>query len=519
MTQVILPITDTDNTIERMVAKSTLEQLIYIYSIPVTDIIYQERGSKSLTFQENIPGQALKLDTDDYLIVEYKRKFTDGTLDPTRHQIEFPFITKMPEINFFVSAIHAKVDLELNITLRTKSYNKIKGFLNNLHIKLLESQVGNYHDIIYSYILPESLIEYYDKVYKAQETVAPYGRTISEFMDIAIKHGGLIRTNQDFSKKDISISINNRRCAGFFESLPDDITSETEPPKHEVSFTYIIQFDEVTHLKVEYKNIIHNQRLDVSMFNPYSEKQYFNIPQTNNITLSDNLFLVTDRFYKYTDYYNIFYSNIDKWLPKPIANKTMSLLILNIQIDPLSLKSVINLNEIIDNRFPQSLIPLLIKYYQYLTVPYDFPLLIELYYDNIPSGLEIINIDQLLNITTINDLDLRKNYYLRISILTDWFMLSWDMLNLLRLNPNDLFMLLKILLPSLQMFDGVYKSNDPNIIFDALIQKAIYLSTLNGQIVTKKSLVNVINYINGTNLELPKYYNVGDSLLIARTVK
>ena len=73
MPKLVVPVSDTDSTVSRLIARSVIDQLMFSTEMPlIQDVLYVQRGGIAAMAQVNAPGEALKLDIENHLFVEYR---------------------------------------------------------------------------------------------------------------------------------------------------------------------------------------------------------------------------------------------------------------------------------------------------------------------------------------------------------------------------------------------------------------------------------------------------------------
>jgi len=443
MPMVTIPINDIDNTIVRPIIKSALAQLSYLTDMKINDITIVERGGGFKTSQIYRPQIPLKNMVDDYLVVSYKTTPHPTLQSTNKYFAEYLPIMAAPELGVNVIPLCFKTLLEMTVTFRSKSFGKIDGWLQNFrHLELTNNSTYE-HDLEFLYNIPSPIIEYIIEVYNCTERVAPYGRTMKQFIEKYFTKGIIIKTNASNDKFIAAINAKQCNCLGQFTTMPEEIVSERNPPHSEITFTYTIVIDLVHSLSLTLNKFIHNQVMDVEYLQQYSQKKNKDSLVEKPLVFSG----VLRKFLYHDDSFKLIANTTDGWVPTWLPAKTNTIFIIPIQLDPNDLTFIINLNDLSNGLLEQWMIDLLKKYFQYLCSVYGFPLCFELYYKGWETGMIKLTIDDLFNLRSILDLDLRLQYFLRLSVVSDWGLLNKVLLALLSKNPNDLLALIRILLP------------------------------------------------------------------------
>lgn len=500
MPRVTIPIDNTDATITRLVAKSVIDQILFLTDISVKDVIYNERGNIAATQQLADGNEPLKLDTEDYAFVNYEEKYTTGVIDSVKNKdITLP-IFSAPELGIRVAPLHARTDLILRIKLRTKSFNDLSKWLSQFRLMLATRSAANQHDIKYNYTLPIPLIGYLSNVYELTETVAPLGKTLTEFIEQHFTRGILVRHNLSDTERRLAINVNNIGCLGIYSDLPEIIETEKEPPVSEISFTYKLTYDKVTHVTIDYQEFVHNQRVSTEYLRSFIIRSPVTRQNNGDYDVQGKIIPLIEN-YNQLDINDVFFMPEDTWLPKTYTPETSIILMIPVQLDPNNLTAIFNLNEITDFRLPVDLLSILTLYFDRITDQYRFPILIELFSSGtLETPIPIVS-DNTLTLTSTANMDLKLRYYLRISIVNDLSQIDMDFL---RDDYLSLIYLLRLLDPTI---DTVDLNNTLTVLG-------------NGSYVTEKSLENVISNIKETNKlykiyhDLHRYYTVANNTII-----
>lgn len=444
MPRVIIPVDNTDVTITRQIATNIVGQLQFLTKLPDADIIFNSRSEQQITQQTTEDG-TLKLSSKESIIVNYLESYKEETIDPSRNSRSGVPIFSYPELGIYARPIHAKVDLELNIRLRSPSWNTLSNFLSGLRLELSRRAASNSHDLPYEYSLPEPLVGYTANVYDLTETVSPIGDTIQQFIDKHYTTGFMVRNNLSGTRKQAIVSVKNLRCLGRYTEIPKEITTEKEASVSEVAFTYTVSFDKVTHIALDYQEFIHNGRADTRHLRSFIDTLPA-IPIGTEQRLAEDEFLTDSTIVR-----DIHYLYEDRWIPEYPLRDTTAFLIVPIQLTPADLTDVLDLNLLNDPRLPTELLNIMARYNGRVTKQFQFPVHVEFYSVGESESSKIITCDGSLNISTNIPLDLRERHYLRFSLIEPIHLVS---LCFMLDNYVDLLYLLRLYDPTINTADS-----------------------------------------------------------------
>lgn len=491
MPKIVIPLENTDSTVTRLVAKSVIEALVYSTEMPeITDIIYIQRGGKSLSSQTNNNSEPLKLDVDNYIQVEYHEINTESYIDVSKYQDEFPAILSIPKVGVAVTPMHNRVDLEMTFTYKSKNYGDLTNWLNAFKRRLLNCEAAGYHDVLYNYSIPDGILAYINQVYQATERVAPYGITLKQFMQRYFAANGLmVRKNLSNSQQQLAINIKNTGCLGRFTQLPEVQETGREPPISTLTFTYTLTYDRVTALILEYQLYVHNQLLDLKLINPYYDiRPHFN-QHSGHLTVSQSVNMVTKDIYGIDNLSDPNIAAIDGWRPRSMYNNLVGKLITPIQLNPNALTEILDINDLVSLGMPQQLITFMLLFKIPIFQLYKWFVYVDLFEVND----KITKIPLLIepNTTMIKAgfaLDLRNRYYLRLSSNLDLTHIDWNAL----LNYYDLLFWL---------FGWLYPG--------------VSITALENGLLDMNSILEVISKLTGKDLQWNRHYSEQRSTLIS----
>lgn len=455
MPNTVFNIEDGFATISRFVSKAVLDQLIHFTSINDVEIIFNEPlgVGKNSASNTDPDAMALKLDAKDYLIVTCNERFDQAYVGALTTHEESLLVFKDSELGLLVKPITAWANIEFSIVYRSKSYNTLSTWLNRFQRNKLIREPFNYHNLTYNYTLPGVVVAYLYDCYQLTQNIAPPvpAQTLKEYYAMHYTKGLMARSNLNGVNNAIAINVAAKGNLGWFSSLPEDIRTETEKLYHEVEFTYNLQYDKVTDILLEYQMYIHNQRID-DIYIPYFKPEDDPIDTHHGMRAFSgfvNTVTEKDGYYKLS-IDDIFFDDMDTWLPTITTGGTTTMLMVPIQLDPLDLRLVLDLNDVPTTHYPVTAKDIIMYFWADVCKPYLSPFMIELYEVGktekpIPCSMDINGL-----ITSNVDLDLRKRHYIRISLLIDLSKLPISVLIFLSTRPGWLIFILHMIDPTIK---------------------------------------------------------------------
>ncbi len=446
MPRVVMNLHNQNLTITRPVVKSVISELLFMLEFsPIRDILYVARGRHAETKQVENSLEANKLSTDEYLEVEYEEKFIDEYRNPDQYQFEVPPIFAIPELGILVKPLCQRVSLDMTLKYTSKSYTTIMTWQAAIKRFLLNRNPFYYHDIFYTYTLPNELLAYLKQIYDLTETVAPYNRTLKQFIQTYFANGAVsVRQNINDSQRAFAIQMKNIGCLGILTQFPDSIETGKEPPKTDASFNYRIEFDLPTALILDYQHYIHNQVIDLQFLRFFQSRTFKGDLHTGLKTFSGVVNTVTDIPLLLVD--QVYCE--DSWTNPSQLPNYYPIVILPIQLDPLNLQLVIDFHELTNYGFPANVINSLFLYKDLLLSASKWFLYLELNEVGITTEKMAMTIDNNFIISSVYNLDLRKRHYLTIYLNTDLSQLDWKTY---QGDVTNMLIILKFLYPNVNI--------------------------------------------------------------------
>lgn len=463
MPNAILQIEDSHASITRLITESVMKQVLYYTDIHGAEIIYNEPlgHGKNAAANSNPDGPTLKLDSKDYLIVNYVERFDTGYVGAFSTADEHLLIFKDTDLGIRAKPLTALATIELEITYRSKSYNTINMWLSRFQRNKLIREPHNYHNLNYNYLIPDVMAAYIYDVYKLIQNVAPpdVPITMKDYFNQHYTKGLVTRSNLAGKNNSYAINVESKGQLGYFTSLPEQVSSDKDKLFHEVTFTYVLNYEKPTDIILEYQVFIHNQRID-KVYTPFF-KPSDPAPDvhTGLRTFSGGVNTGTERLGWYKlELPDIFLDKLDTFHPAMPIPRTSTMLIVPIQLDPNDKTLVSNIDDIPSNSYHTLANTLLKQWYAEATVPYASPFHLELYEVGATERSMPITMDVNGVIRTNVEMDLRKRHYLRISVLVDLTMCSSAIIRELLKNISWVRSLLLMLNPDVNLGD------DPNVV-------------------------------------------------------
>lgn len=480
--RVTLPIHNINSTITRYVVQSVIAHLAYYYKIPYDDIIYKE-GNLPILNRDTKTNYPV-LDQGNKLFVNYTELPGENYYNLRKDQHEHPYIFYAPKIGVTLDPLSIRSVIKVNCILRNQTYDVLQVFLNKYLHELSKSQPFLYNKLEMIVTINDEIIDYLFKVYDAMELKGGYGDTLKDFSSKYFQTDIFERVNANQSQGKLATKINSKMNLTKLQDVEKDIKLIPEGGYYDVNFSLEITYDKFTELVLNYQRFIHNSLVDTSII----EKFHDNIKQTSDFKgpIGWTGMILRPLVEDSSTIIDPFYDNRDRWYPND--PDLLTLFITPIQVNELNLFEVINLNDILTDKLPSWLLLALAQYRTLITTKFYFFFKVTLYGISDYQSEVNLNISENLIITSVDELDIRKRYYLSISVIRQ--------INTV-INFDSYFKEIDLIVNILKLFN-------PNLLTDGSQGNLKILG--NNYMIDPNSFIEVIKLLNTISPKFLSYY-------------
>jgi hypothetical protein len=446
----VLNFTLPENTqsVSRPIIYSVIEQLQTLAKIDKSAKIYfagdiqkTKQPHSSLNDEDRSP----QLPSDRMLFLEVEENFSRDMLGTNAiNQYEHMPIFHDSNLAVSIRPIYATTDVKISFKYRTHSKSEAERWHNEMWMKVTQLRDTMLHDFDYHYLLPPAFIELLKVIHEHRETIDGYNDSFEEYL--FNNATGQLTLIGDLANQDARLSIIEKQCRVIglfdFDSLPEKTERNDADASWTINFDYKFSYEKPVGAVVKYPIMIHSQLLP-KKYVLFSDSAY-NLDKiikrySNSIgALSD--FEIQDMAYKYFKKHQyIKLPSYDEFILNKtnIVVGTHTVFLALCGLDPVERSSLINLMEL----GTIAIDPLIMRFiveseYPYITKMYDSIIQVQLYRNNYLTHPDNITCDRFTNIKAKDKLDLRNEYRVRFSFVTDLTLLSKDALRRLGLYPD-----------------------------------------------------------------------------------
>jgi hypothetical protein len=370
----------------------------------------------------------------------------DETYNPAAmqeiHTHSFEHIPVFEDIalRFSLRPIYTTSDVEIKIRYRSNSETEVRRWQAEMLLKASRGQDVNLHTVEYSYPLPYGFMMLANDVWGLREAVAGYGQSFKEYLLSHSTDRLTVLSNQAGEYGHLAVKEKQTRIQGFFDfvGVPEKPSRDEESGTWEINFVYKFNYQRPDAVFVHYPVSVHNQLIphryvehigsepDPFFQNKVYSKSYAALNRFEADTLSMHV-RSPNPIIKIPAY--------DDFKPTNIAPGTASIITALCFIEE-DKRTLLDLNDLDEFVIDQDVVVFLRAEYPYMTKLYHSVFHIALYCEEYPMVDGSIEVTPELVVKATKDLDPRKVYHLRISMMAEVQMLVQSALDRLALFPK-----------------------------------------------------------------------------------
>lgn len=448
MPTVSLTLPEITQAVIRPIVYDIIGQVQHITKIdPSTKIYFSGDSGKRQTSGSSIDSDTDRLavfNTNRMAFIEVEEEYdigAIGTTAVTRGEQLPVFIDEA--LGVHIAPVYASTDMVINFKYRCPSKTEAIRWRDDIRIRV--SQMNNIfmHSVTYHYMLPIEAIVLTQAIHANREANFGYGETYEEYM--TAHSTPRLTLVGDLTNKSSSLVISETQCRIIglygFDALPDKPEHDDGTGTWTISFSYKFSYEKPIGCAIRYPVIVHNQLLPQDLID-FTDKAY-DIDKVNK-----SYSLSIDALHSFESGaimnsriiydYEIKIPSYDDFIPGSY-NKGMGTVLTALCEVDADKHTLLNLNELGDIAVDVDVMQFIKESeLQYMGKAYFSILNLSLYRDKFLASSGTLSLDASLNVTSVNELDLRRQHRVMLSIVTDLTMLTKEALDRLRRYPKAL---------------------------------------------------------------------------------
>lgn len=371
------------------------------------------------------------------------------------------FVFSDPILGIDIKPVYTQTEFTLNIKGRFPDKNSAVKWRNEFRRFTMSGRRTNTHVITYHYPLPLESIVVLAELHRLRERRAPYNQTFETYIRNHIGDKITTLADQAGNNQTVAIAESQINVIGWFDIIaqPDPSQLDKEKSTYEVTFVYKYRMDKPISVVMRYPLMVHNQILSNKFRSdevPYSvEKEAL---QSSVIQHTQDIFRSNYPGIK-KGYPGITYPYYDDWLPVYRSPFHTDMIRFMLRVSTTDLKAVLDLNELDVFELDSLLLAYLSTRPIGPVTEFEAIIHLRMYCGQVRTEEPQLTMTSGLIVSSIVNLELRKQYHLIMGMLLDWTMLTNNAQEHLRLHGALVLALAAILYPNLDISDVLLLSN------------------------------------------------------------
>jgi len=444
MPNIVLPIEDIQDSIERPVIFDIIRQVMEITRIShETKINFLGDEGKAAQKNSTITKDLLTENTwnyDERVTIEVDEDYSrDRLINTYIQQPETAFIFEDKDLPVFIKPVYSKSEVKITIKYKTRDKNQANRWRNDIRTRTAMMRDINLHEINYHYHLQEEFIYILKEIHRLRENVAGYGDEWDDYFIDRLTNKASVVTNVSGQQAIWAVSEKQIRVQGYFdfEGAPEKGDKEGEHDNWGMGVVYTFNYDKPIECNMYYPLMIHNQLVSDKFRDTVMPYKLEN--QNRAYTLSGRAFAEFESDNVVLSTYSndgICIPSFDDFMPNFVLPSTIRVFTALSSITENDRKSLFNLHDLGDFSLSPVILDFLTKSeYPYLGKDYQSIFSLSLYRETALASDGNLVVDSNLNVSSVNDLALRKSHRVRLGLVTDMTSLTMDALSRIRANP------------------------------------------------------------------------------------
>ena len=444
-------------TITRPVVKDIATQVLQMTGLPA-DLQIQYPGDVGEMQQPGSSITTSQTTTFDskpqFQIVLEESAQRDRILSTAVHYPDAPLIFQDLDHDTFLKEVYVPTEFDLKITYRASDRDAALAWRNDIRMRMSANREVRVHQISYSYVFHDRIIETLQEIHTLQETVAPYGRDFETYLTQYFNTRARQLSTLAGTQQKWSVAETQGRVVGWFdfEGEPEDGAKVDGNAAWTISFSYKIRFDKPVATEIIYPLVIHNQMIDAQFRPTAAPARVEDTKTTYSLSAGALAHFEIDRFSKNNGLPGFSVPDFDEFYPKvgSIPLPTVRIATFLVQIDETNPTMLLDMkNDLGDFQLDPAVQDFMIGEGAALTVMGQSVLNVSVYQGTVLMNPAAYSIDNTLKITLRDTPDLRQTYHVRLAMHTHPSQLYQAARDRLRKNCRVAFKLLTGLCPGL----------------------------------------------------------------------
>lgn len=398
------------------------------------------------------------------------------------------------ELGVFLKPIYTPSQITISFRYRAEDRIDAERWRDELRRKSGEGRAELLHELNYHYVIPPEYQILLYRFHQMRENVAGYGEDLTQYFRDHFTSRATTITDQVGQNRELAISEVQYGVMGWFDFVaqPANPEVENQAGSWEAGFDYTFQFDKVTAMAMQFPISIHNQLVDAEfakLDKPYTLSNLKRRAQWGKWVLDEYTPIqpVNQQLIE-----GVVVPDYDDWLPQQSLSFERNVFTALVGVNLEDLREVLNLGQLGTHQLTPTVLHHMQRWHQRLNHPRAALFNVALYQGTGRMGAESLSIDSDLNVRTTFDLDPRKVYHLRITVVDDFSVLPPDVIDDLLDDPD----LVEEVLDAIDDGEGYTGGLQDNIGKNKTCPPKCHLRVIGGRRITRASMNKVLGELS-----------------------
>lgn len=447
MPNISIPISDLLTTVERPVIYDIIRRVQDLTGISSkTQIRYYGEDAKAAQWNSTLTKDTTKHNLWPHvenLSIEVEDDYTvNRMLSIAVKQAEVPFVFLDDELGIYVKPVYSPQDTTIRFKYAAKDRNQAIRWRNEIRTRTAMNRDINTHTVTYGWRFPDVYLDILKNIHTLRENIGGYGDTFERYFDDHCTDRITTLTNLSATVAMLSVAETQTGIQGFFDfdGVPDKPEKGDEADIWTISFSYKFTYDKPINTVFNYPFLIHQQMIEEKYQFPMNvdtvEKQWLSRPSSGE---AFSKFEIIGKEAKYRADLGLVIPYFDNFHPNSIPPSTLRVFTALTSITPENRKSLLNLGDLGEFNIDTDILDFIrAGEYPHMDRVYNSIFCLNLYSEQYLQQEICLQITPDLDVVSLVDLDLRKKYHLRLSLVADMTYLTPGAIARLKLFPGVL---------------------------------------------------------------------------------